>query len=429
MSNEAGLIDQLGSRNVGIALCVVAAVSLTFATIITVRAITRWQTVNAVEDFHLDRLSGDEKGALESGREAAELMRSNAVAVLTSIRLQDDADVRSLDELTARVEPRQREAMDTTAALGRALRGQSSGGASGSNGTLIRYIEQLSKADIVGQTAFPDISGDPPNMTMYASARRLQFKTAWIAGKVEDIREAAGALYLLDPNGRSAGSLKLILAALDRNYDGSKLNNITSVVADPTERVALLRQLARLAPDRQFEIYSVIPADKLTSDEQQVILLRAKGKIDDLVLKGLQEGREPVLLALADRCLKEGRYDLVKQILPRLSDDARKPYALSLALGEGDLAAAVKLAGDRAELQPKISAPIVTSSRVTFHLSTDAGFVPRSPLDVRIGNKPVKPEKIQRFGSLVSVELTAGQAGTLEVKLGDQTVLTTQVTP
>ncbi len=131
---------------------------------------------------------------------------------------------------------------------------------------------------------------------------------------------------------------------------------------------------------------------------------------------------EDVLRSLLPRAISEGRIDLARPMLALLRADHRPPFAIALAQAEGDLDALVRLGGDAAALQPRITSPLIANGRMAFHLATASGVIPHGAVEVRLDGRVLAPDKITRYGSLVVVELGGATTTPYEVRLADKVV-------
>jgi hypothetical protein len=418
------LFARIGNRTSGFILLAITAGLAAFAGMTIYAAVFRWMAVADLRECQLCILGRDHAAALAAARAAAQAQPGNAVAVLPSLDLARDEDARTLDRFLARARAPQRETLLAGAGLALALHGKPAGEVPGDDGALLAYL-----ATLAGNPAAPPpmLAGDaPPHRGILSLALLRRFQAAWTLGNAAAIREAAGALLLLDPRQVDAGRLRVLLivlagqpGALSPTALGAQ---IASLVPEGGARLALLRQLGRLAPAHLPELSAIIPPDQQSAEERAAGQLASTGRLDDLVKAVLLRPDEDVLRSLLPRALGEGRLDLARPMLALLRADHRPAFEAALAQADGDLATLVRLGGDATALQPRITTPLIANGRLSFHLATASGVIPHAAVEVRIDGRALAADKVARYGSLVVAELGGATTTPYEVLLAGKVV-------
>lgn len=418
------LFARIGYRTSGFILLGITAILALFAGTTIYAAVYRWMAVADLRECQLSILGRDHAAALAAARAAAQAQPGDAVAVLPSLDLAREDDLRILDRLMAKARPAQRDTLLAGAGLGLALHGQPAGDIPGDDGILLAYLATLAGS---GGAAAPKLMGDaPPHRGILCLALLRRFQAAWNSGNASAIRDAAGPLLLLDPRQSDAGRLRVLLLVLSRQPGAVPTTalgaQIASLVPELQARLALLRQLGRLAPEHLPELSAIIPADQQSAEERASGLLAATGRLDDQVKAVLIKPDEDVLRNLLPRAIGEGRLDLARPMIALLRADHRPPFETALAQAEGDLATLVRLGGDATALEPRITAPLIANGRLSFHLATTSGVIPHAAVEVRIDGLALAPDKVARYGSLVVAELGGATTTPYEVRLAGKVV-------
>ncbi len=425
------LFARIGYRTSGFILSGFAALLVAFGLWTMVSAVFRWMAVTDLRDYQLATLGRDRAGAAAEAQAAAQAQPRDAVCVLPALDLAKEEDQRTLERLLAHARPGQRDALQAAAAFGLALRGKPPGEVGGDDGALIAYLPTIA-AD--GGAHAPKLPGErPPHRGILAQVLLRRFQATWTAGVAASIRDAAAALLLLDPRQPDAGRLHailLVLSARPASFPPGSLNaQLSSLVNDSVARLTLVRQLIRLSPAHAADLSAVIPPEQQSAEERTSGSLTANGRLDDQVRAALTTPNEGIMLALLPRVLSEGRADLARPLIAQLRNDLRPPFATALAQAEGDLDTLVRLGGDAALYQARISAPLIANGRMSFHLSCAAGIIPHAPVEVRIDGRTLSADKITRFGSLVVAELGGATTAPFEVRLADKLVASGKLAP
>jgi hypothetical protein len=422
------IFDYLGPRLSGIILQVIGAGLMLMAALSVWGSIVRWEAADSIESYHLNRLSNNEEQALKDAKYAASVLDREAVTVIPSINLESDSDLKLLDTLLSRHLPSaQRADIETVQAFSRTLRGQvAPQKVGGSDGILISHLQAIGKG---GAAPWPNLQkSEPPHESILLAALRRQFAAVWLAGDAKAIQQMAGALVLAEPRGRDADQLRLLLGAL-LPYEAARLSNLASQMPNLDERITFIRQLSLLAPERRSALMALIPGEKKLPDEKNLLPNEGPVSLESEVKYAGDHPKEESLMALIPRCVREGRLDLAKSLIPYLRTETRPPFEIAIAVAEGDLSTVLRLSPNQPDLIPRISPPMLVAGSLNFHLSTDSGFVARSPVTIIFGNRLLAAEKIKRYGSLFAIDVGEAKSGTLEVRLGSRVIFAGQVAP
>ncbi len=421
------LFARIGYRTSGFILLALTTALAVFAAITIYGAVFRWMAVADLRDCQLSILGRDRVAAAAAAHDAAQAQPHEAVAVLPARDQARDEDLRTLDRLAAKARAGQRDALRAAAGLGLALHGKPPGDLPGDDGALLAYLATLSGSGGNGGAAAPKLPGDsPPHRGILALALQRRFQAAWTSGNASAIRDAAGPLLLLDPRQSDAGRLRLLLLVL-ASQPGSIAplalgTQAAGMIPDSAVRLLLVRQLCRLSPAHLPELAAIIPAELQTSDEHAAGLIAVTGRLEDQVKSVLARPDEDILRNLLPRALSEGRLDLARPMLALLRADHRPAFELALAQAEGDLDALIRLGGDAAALQPRISNPLIANGRMSFHLASAAGVIPHAAVEVRLDGVALAGAKVTRYGSLVVAELGGATTAPYEVRLAGKVV-------
>jgi hypothetical protein len=425
------LLERIGYRTSGFILLALTAGLALFGAWTIYAAVFRWMAVADLRECQLSILGRDRVAALAAAKDAALAQPHDAVAVLPSLDLARDADLKVLDRLAARARPGQRDTLQAGAGLGLALHGKPVPSLAGDDGALLAYL-----ATLAGSTgaAPPTLPGDaPPHRGILALALLRRFQAAWTGGNAAAIRDAAGPLLLLDPRQPDAGRLRVLLLVLASRPGSIPPNalgaQLASQIPEGGPRLVLLRQLCRLSPAHLAELCANIPADQQSSEERAAGLTATNGRLDDQVKAVLLKPDEDVLRTLLPRALSEGRSDLARPMVALLRGDHRQPYEAPLAQAEGDLDTLVRLGGDATALQPRISVPLIANGRMSFQLACTAGVIPHAEVEVRLDGRVLASDKVTRYGSLVVVELGGATTTPYEVRLAGKVVASGKLGP
>ncbi len=404
-------------RLMGIVLLVVSAVCLITVIIIAWNGVARWRAVHAANAWQMARLAGNTNYANDAAQRAAALGRNDAALALPSIDITQ-TDTARLNRLRREVPARQRRLVDTTLAFHAILHGGADGNLDGVDGRLLNHVVALKRG---GVPPLPRLNqGDVATAAILDRAVQTHVQAAWNAGNAEELRAGLEAFTLLRPDHAEHAKARTVLAALTGPDAASFVHDIGS------NRTALLRQLALLAPDHANSLVRLIPEAQQTPDEIQHLLL-AGGDSADLkqqVERALANPGEAVFVVLFRRSLSEDQTDLTQRLVERAPASIKPDMELALAFHRGDVTTVARLQPDRRDLQPRITAPFGRDNLITFHLMTEAGLVPRGAgLDIRLNEERVALDRIKRRGSLVEVQFRGvGVTVNLEVKLSEQVV-------
>jgi hypothetical protein len=423
------IFDYLGPRLSGIILMAIGGVLLILTIFSVWGSVSRWEGADSIESYHLNRLSNNEDQAIKDAKRAAAVLDREAVTVIPSINLESDSDLKLLDELLSRrLPPAQRADIETVQAFSRTLRGQASPQkVGGSDGILIAHLQTFGKE---GAPSWPNLQkSEPPHASILLAALRRQFAAVWLAGDAKAIQKMAGALMLAEPLGQDANRLRFLLAAMTPKYEVPQLTPLAGLIANLDERIAFIRQLCLLAPERRAVLTALIPVEKKLPNERNLLPSEAVASLETKVKFAVEHPKEEAFTALIPRCVQEGRIDLAKSLITYLRTEIRPPFEIAIATAEGDLSTVLRLCPNQSDLVPRISPPVLAAGSLSFHLSTDSGFVARSPVTLIFGNRLMATEKVKRFGSLFALDVGDAKSGTLEVRIGSRVIFAGQVGP
>lgn len=429
------LIDQIGSRTIGIILLVIAAVMLVFAGLNGHAGINRIFAANALHDARMHALAGERTNAQRAAREARDWLDRDADVLFAGIDLMDPGAGATLESAIPRVPPRQRADIDGVLALHRALHGKDPGaGATGGDALAIRALSELTKT---GRASAPVFTADaPPHRVTLALLTQRQFAAALGSGDAAAIRKTAGQVILLLPRHPEAKAMHALLRGLDPLADSQVVRNDLEYIQAVDERLRVNRLIALLAPGRASKLAEGIPQAQRTPAELALTkaILGATGAgggetLESIVVKALRDPNEPQLELLIPRAVREGRLDFAKRMTGLLRQERKPPFELLIADAGGDLIEMLRLGAGQPQLALKASTPLVAGGRASFHLSNAAGFVPRGAIELRLDGLPVAADKVARLGSIVSVEVGAGGSPKLELRVGSTVIFTVQVAP
>jgi len=404
-------------RLLGIILLVAAAVCLLLAILIGWGAISRWRAISAANLWQTARLTGNSNDMTEAAQAAAAYGSSEAALGLPAVDLKV-ADTGRLDRLRRDVPARQRPLIDATLAFHGVLHGGNGQGLDGDNGRILAHIAALKKGTSI--PPFPTLErGSEFYAAILDHALQTHIQVAWNAGDQDKLREALAPFVLLRPDHADRAKARTILAGLTGTSMGGYLS------ADDN-RVALLRQLAMLAPDHADAMFALIPEKSRSAAEIQRLLLAggAQSELKPMVERALANPSEAVLVVLFRRCLAENNRELAQRLVDQAPPSIKPGMELALAFASGDVATMVRLQPHRQDLRPQVTPPVGRENLISCHLTTAAGLNPSSAgLTVRLNEEPVAPDRIKRRGSLLEIQFRGG--GTvvnLEIKLGDVVV-------
>lgn len=435
--NEAidRLIDQVGSRTIGIVLLVIAVVMLVFAGLNGHAGVNRIFAANALHDARMHALAGERTDAQRSAREAREWLDHDADVLFAGIDLTDPGAGAVLEAAIPRVPPRQRPEIDGVLALHRALHGKDPGnGATGGDALAIRALAELTKT---GRATAPTFTADaPPHRVSLALFTQRQFSAALASGDAAAIRQIAGQVILLLPRHPEVKAMHALLRGLDPVADTSLVRNDLEQISAVDERLRVNRLIALLAPGRAAKLAEGIPQAQRTPAELALTraILSSSGAggaetLETIVVKALREPNEAQLELLIPRAVREGRLDYAKRMTGLLRLERKPPFELMIADAGGDLVEMLRLSAIQPHLALKASTPLVAGGRASFHLSNTAGFIPRGALELRLDGLPVPAEKVALMASIVSVEVGAGGSPKLELRVGSTVIFSAQVVP
>jgi len=113
-----------------------------------------------------------------------------------------------------------------------------------------RLISAMSAA-LAGRTPGPLYAAgeDPPHLQVQRVVLTTLLRTAWSAGRVEEVRRHAGALWLMRPRAAEAPALRAIIAATTTEVADDAV--VTMLQEVKTDRERLVAALGRLVPARQ----------------------------------------------------------------------------------------------------------------------------------------------------------------------------------
>jgi hypothetical protein len=256
-----------------------------------------------------------------------------------------------------------------------------------------------------------------------------QVQVVWPTGDRQSVAAAVGMLMLAAPFHPEKPRMQLIAGVLNPETQANMMGSLSNSVSDPAIRAAMLKRLMQLAPERTAQLVPYVPEASLTDADREQAMLSSTESVDVLAGRLGMTPSQVVVEALITRCLSEGRSDLAKQLIARLPADQQAAYRLDLALAEGDFATVASVAGDRTDLIPQITTPMLVNGRVVFHFATPSGLMPRPVFAVKSGGIPVGAERIHRLASVVTIDLPAGSSANIEIAMGDRTLFIGEVKP
>lgn len=409
----------LSERVHGLLLLSGAAVLLLSALLIGNGAINRWRAVVAVQSYHLAHLGSHDGEAGEHATAAAALLPDDAATALAAIDPAAPNATDELDLLARRVPARQRSLVQATMAFAAVLAGKAAENTiEGADATLLKHLAQLGRGE---QAAFPILSqGDAPSMAIYSRTAQAHAQAAWNAGKADALRSSLAVLALLRPQHHEIAEIRAVLAAVTPECDKVRvLEAVSQINTNPT---AWARRLAVLVPARAPLFLGLIPANQRSSEELQQLNL---GGVDGETLQAAVERAitapgDAVMVATFLRCVQENQLDLAAKLVDKAPAGIKRDLQIALAYQRGDFLTLATIDPKRTDLKPQNTAPIRQAGRLSFHLASLTGLTPQvGGLNLRIDGKPVAPERIKRWGSLVMVDHPGAGDLQLEVKMGD----------
>jgi hypothetical protein len=420
------LITRLGVRTSGIILLTIAGVTTAAGVGLIVTSIWRWQAVVSLESYHLSLFARDAHQASQAANEAAQAMPGFATALLPALDLSSTDGEQRIARLIPRSPAAQRRVLEAGDGLAQVLLGKAPPDLPGDDGQLLGYLATLPKN---GPSSAPALTSDAaPQRGILSLVYIRRFQAAWAEGAAETVRAASGPLLMLDPKQPDAGRLRCLLYASDPATPSARLRSVLSeAITDRLARTLFIRQLYRLWPARMADLLAEVPTEALTADERLYSAVTSSGGLDDQVRNAISHPDQGTIGALLPRVLAIGRLDWAHTLISLLPPERRPEYDLAVATLAGDLDAVITIGGDRPDLHPHITAPVVAQGHMAFHLATSSGFIPRGHVVVRIDGKPLSDDKVQHWASLVNADIGTAAGLPYEVRLGDRVVANGQL--
>ncbi len=369
--------------------CGLLAVSLTWS------SITRWGGINDIKAAQRAIASKDQGAARSAAQSAALALPDHAAANLLDLDLAVGGHSERLRSLLTRVPKAQRGVVDTALQLNLALNAKpvETAGLDQADGAFITAIAAMRATN--RPAPLPSTGSSAPYRTVAACAYHDLLRTAWLARDAGQVRVAAGAMLLLDPVHPQRDELRLIVTALDPASKDEELVRLGQLLKDEDRRARLANILQDLAPGRSSIMTAVaLGADPRTIDQKKVLAARV-----DRVLAGGFSLNDLDLLFM--QALELDAFDTANKVAARMQEARRVIAGQELVNREGDLAKAMSM--NQQVLRPRLGRVRAGDRWLAFHLSNDAGMLPRSTPLILVDGKPVESQRVQRFGSLFVV--------------------------
>jgi hypothetical protein len=406
--------------NVGVVLAIAGCVLCVITFGIAWTSWSRWAGIAAINAANVRLLQGNDATIKSRTNKAARELPDHAAAILLDTDLMNEGDCLRLEALERKISSADAVLVQTAEALSAALRGkQPAQRIGGSDGTLIAAIADLAK----GGRPHPLVldKDAPPHHTVMAHAYVKQLHAALAVGDRDLIKDAACTLALLLPAHPDGGALRFITAILDPGAPIPKVNQAAAQVQE-AQRKRVANLMAGIVPERA----SVLTAIGLgvPSETPAAQLLSAQ------VAAAISQDGDVDRVGLVRRCLDAGRYDLAKQLLPKMPQARQAELKNIIMNQEGNLPELTKAGASDPGLRPRVSQLCTRTGFVGFHISNDVGMVPKTAISVAFNGNNIPRSAICQNGSMFSVQIETGMSGlgTLEIRAGTEVLMTKQVT-
>ncbi|MBA2480900.1 MAG: hypothetical protein H0V44_09570 [Planctomycetes bacterium] len=405
--------------NVGIVLAVTGAVICVITAALAWSSWNRWSGISAITTARIRMLDSHDAVVKTRSAHAARLLPKEAVAVLLDTDLSSESDHKRLESLEHHVSGSERELVQTSQALMLALRGKEpTHHVSGSDGVLIAALVHLNKSGRPYAIALE--KNAPPHHAVMAYVYAKQLRAAIETGDRDLIRGAACALAMLLPAHADGNALRYITTILDPGSNLIALNRAAASVPIPQLKL-LSNAMALIVPERASQLTAI--GLGVPSDTPAAQLLPAQ------VAAAIAQDGDVDRVALVRRCLDAGRYDLAKNLLPKMPPDRQTELRNIIMNQEGNLPELLKAGATDPALMPRMSNLRTRIGFVGFHISNDLGMVPKTGIQVRFNGSDIEPSAVRQNGSLFSVTIESKHSAqaTLEVLVGKDVLATKQV--
>ncbi|MBA3685922.1 MAG: hypothetical protein H0W72_11880 [Planctomycetes bacterium] len=360
-------------------------------------------------------MSGRAGSARDAARASSATLPAEPAAVLPAIDFASEDGYARLERLRREAHPRHRQLIETAMAYSEALRGKSpSSRPDGADGAIASELARLVRGE--PGAAEPVAQGLAPNFALFDQVTQLRARAAWASGDAAAIPPTFSSVLLLHPRHSQAVQLRAIAIALAPETSNELIPRALDHLSG-SERATVVRQLALLSPSRAALFALQVPEDQRTGEEHQRVLLAGGGELPALVDRAVARPSDPVIAAIASRCLAEGQPALARKLLEKATPALQGDLTLAIAIAEGDVAGVAAAGGD-AKLA--VSTPLARPGQIALHIATVSGLLPRTGLEVRIDGKTVPSDRIARWGSLWLLDGPGNGTHTVDVLVGGQ---------
>lgn len=365
-----------------------------------------WSAVSAMDGVQARWFNGDLAGARTLGREALECAPDSGAAGLASLDLENATAAAQLQEILGRCRGADRDAVASAAALVAAERGEPLPACPAGDAELAAYIASK------GSAAWPTLgTGAVPSSTLLYRALALRLRTAWSAGRGEEIRASASALALLAPRHPQAPELRLIAACFDPiAATRGNLNGIENRISDQQRRTTLATWMLPFAPAANTAAISLV-ARSGADDPAAALRLRL-----DAEARSAEGTAAPDATIL--RCLLAQYDPLADRLIARLPADRKAVFTPLRSSAEQPAA------GDAL----RIAGPWTRGGLIACQLGSGAGVPTRAVVTIAIDGREVPADHIRRWGTLVWAECDKSGAADVVIRLAGKPLFSSRLT-
>ncbi len=413
------MIDRIGTRNLGFAQLLLAAILLIIGITLAMSSWNRWTGISDIGTARSRLMEGNAEAAKSRASSAARALPNEPAAVLLDIDIAKDPDYARLETLERKTKGEQQQLVRTAEALSLiARKHEGAPEIAGADGVLLKALTELIKGSPPASIVLPKDSAPHYSVLVMTYVAQLQ-----AALRVQDpvlVREAAGVLALLMPSHPEGRALEFVAGALDPACDLPRLQGLAQQVTDKKKLQAIAHSLAGMARERAAQLDAVVLGINPSSSPEKLLELQVQA--------AAAQDSGVDIAGLARRCFDAGRMDLAKLLLPKMPPTALGPMRSAILNQEGDVAELAKAGMTDATLAPRASKARCRKGLIAFQLSNDLGMVPKSAIIVKLNGVDVAADKITRNASLIAIDTALTGSVSIEVRAGNRIVYSDALT-